>query len=1125
VGRCKMRLKDLVRRNVQKQSDGLGVAGDLTSVATSAIPSMFAAQMGTSLGFDSRLMMALGATGAVGGGLLRTREARELGATGRPADPLSHREIPGLVAKGLLGGAAAEGLSWALGRRPTKKTLAISSLAGLGIAGGDRLARYMAQRSGWNSYMDRMAPPKESAPTNTFASTARGSIAGTTPKGMQGSITSASTGRQTAGSGGRATGSYLGNMGIGGVLKQVANNMSPSLTGMATQAPTKGVAGAAPMAQIPQVKPPALPKGPGPVDTTPAPLKPPSIKSSSWFDTWMMRASNKVLGVPATNRWAGRLGQISGHPMVQPVMDAATVAPWTMGSAESIPPALLSLSDSLGNRAAHRWTLAEQGVRSDSLGASAAYFGRHLPQFKHSELRRRVDVLVHDGDGNLLMGRHEGAAGNLIPPGGGIDGKESINAAARREVLEEAGVKLGPLSALRSGGVQPKNKDWSDESKEGQGREDKGLAGARTYYRIAQHEGKDESLLGADGGWTLDAKWVPVDVAVEDLRATADRGHDYADMDHALADVIEKAKPLLTASVSGEKSSGLALWKHVRSSSTAPLTTHVPPQKSPLERVLQAGPGIGAVLGGVYGMKTRGRKTGAELLKHMLTTAGVGATTGWLPGTLFDAGSAIKGSSPRIEGLRRKAGDTIRSLEVRLGEASRYLPAESGRKARKLLDTETWGDDASNAVRFMTAPIARSYRNFARYPSIRTGMEAAVDTVAVPAALASPVPGASLAYLAAKEGLRKAAPGAFFEPTFGQKAKWVAGEVLRNLEKRPPTALESIRAGADTVRGSVARSKTRVGRFLDDATTLPTEAYDARDIAKMASPQNLSSPESAWEPEGDFKNHVGLFIRLPEYLGGMFPLKGEDDPSPPHVTFLYVGELDGRRLWTFLKICRKHLSGLGPQTMSLGDVGSFPAGDKGVPWWVGVRASTELRDARAALVTELKEAGFPLKGKGVDSWSPHATLGYLPEGQKWHGHAITGSWTMNRIEVWGLPHLVDFDLNRPSLQETVKAKVSAGAGGLLPAFTQGIWRGVTAPVRMFPKTTALGVAGAAGYGIHQGVAVPTQRMAADEYMRKTYNQPYRQLYSTFRHGSGSIPYDQMRTNLGPRSEPLSDLWG
>ncbi len=61
-----------------------------------------------------------------------------------------------------------------------------------------------------------------------------------------------------------------------------------------------------------------------------------------------------------------------------------------------------------------------------------------------------VDAVVFDGDGRLLLIRrkHQPFAGGYALPGGFVDIGESVEAACRRELLEETGLIAGKLTLI-----------------------------------------------------------------------------------------------------------------------------------------------------------------------------------------------------------------------------------------------------------------------------------------------------------------------------------------------------------------------------------------------------------------------------------------------------------------------------------------------------------------------------------------------------------------------------------------------------------------------------------------------------------------------------------------------------
>jgi 8-oxo-dGTP pyrophosphatase MutT (NUDIX family) len=125
---------------------------------------------------------------------------------------------------------------------------------------------------------------------------------------------------------------------------------------------------------------------------------------------------------------------------------------------------------------------------------------------KREKLRRRVEVFIIDKNDKILAGKSKD--GVPIFPGGGIDKGETINQAANRESMEEVGLSIKNIKGV---GVSPKNILWGDKLKRWMNdSRDRNFDGSRTYYRIANVDKKDSSILGKDGD-EMKAKFVGID--------------------------------------------------------------------------------------------------------------------------------------------------------------------------------------------------------------------------------------------------------------------------------------------------------------------------------------------------------------------------------------------------------------------------------------------------------------------------------------------------------------------------------------------------------------------------------------------------------------------------------------
>ena len=118
------------------------------------------------------------------------------------------------------------------------------------------------------------------------------------------------------------------------------------------------------------------------------------------------------------------------------------------------------------------------------------------------KLRERVELIIRDQNGRVLVGMNP-RRGSYQFPGGGIDGG-SVNAAAKREAEEEAGVAV---AKVRSVG-RPPDIHLSKDIKPG-------YDGTKTYWRTADFAGTSTDQLGADNDAMLNLKFYDVPKAIK----------------------------------------------------------------------------------------------------------------------------------------------------------------------------------------------------------------------------------------------------------------------------------------------------------------------------------------------------------------------------------------------------------------------------------------------------------------------------------------------------------------------------------------------------------------------------------------------------------------------------------
>lgn len=148
---------------------------------------------------------------------------------------------------------------------------------------------------------------------------------------------------------------------------------------------------------------------------------------------------------------------------------------------------------------------------------------------------------------------------------------------------------------------------------------------------------------------------------------------------------------------------------------------------------------------------------------------------------------------------------------------------------------------------------------------------------------------------------------------------------------------------------------------------------------------------------------VGLFFPLPKDLASQFPTK-EEDTSPPHVTFLYVGGVPKARQQEFLGVLERAFLDVDKEvSASLDGLDCFVNPPKGKVVFSRIRFSRDLSNLRDRVKASLEEAGFEV-GDHFPRYNPHTTIEYLEDLQGvWKGVPPVGSWNFNSVDVWGLP--------------------------------------------------------------------------------------------------------------------------
>ena len=227
--------------------------------------------------------------------------------------------------------------------------------------------------------------------------------------------------------------------------------------------------------------------------------------------------------------------------------------------------------------------------------------------------------------------------------------------------------------------------------------------------------------------------------------------------------------------------------------------------------------------------------------------------------------------------------------------------------------------------------------------------------------------------------------------------------------------LHQIKEQADSLLGEIDENTP-----LDDwAESLLTEA-----AVQLRNVHDYMSHSKTAAQTGDGKS-VGLFIPLPEELAAQYPTK-EKDTSPPHATFLYIGEVPKAKEKDLLEVLSAAFSKQGPVHASLGELDRFMNVDAKVVF-SRLRFSRDLSKFRDQVREDLESAGFEVADSFL-RWNPHVTIEYMDHADEWEGTPPTGSWSFNGMDLWGLPkkHEIEFG-GLPKVDDTMNPGPEIGS--------------------------------------------------------------------------------------------------
>jgi 8-oxo-dGTP pyrophosphatase MutT (NUDIX family) len=125
--------------------------------------------------------------------------------------------------------------------------------------------------------------------------------------------------------------------------------------------------------------------------------------------------------------------------------------------------------------------------------------------------RHRAEVYIHDGKGNVLANKTDSG---WQFPAGGIEGKDTPERTAKREVLEEAGYRIVNPRSFGAKPAPAKWPEWYRDIARAKGRDN--YAGQVTHMLVAELGKKDKRLFDKEGDGLHSLQLVPLRQVIAD---------------------------------------------------------------------------------------------------------------------------------------------------------------------------------------------------------------------------------------------------------------------------------------------------------------------------------------------------------------------------------------------------------------------------------------------------------------------------------------------------------------------------------------------------------------------------------------------------------------------------------
>jgi 2'-5' RNA ligase len=142
---------------------------------------------------------------------------------------------------------------------------------------------------------------------------------------------------------------------------------------------------------------------------------------------------------------------------------------------------------------------------------------------------------------------------------------------------------------------------------------------------------------------------------------------------------------------------------------------------------------------------------------------------------------------------------------------------------------------------------------------------------------------------------------------------------------------------------------------------------------------------------------VCIVLKAPDVVARWVPYKATE-PSAPHVTVLYVGDVDTSKLLAVLLAAQRVVTETPPIEIDFNGVGYFDSDEKRVAF-ARVIPTADLDTLHNLLREALRSLGVEVKHFARE-YVPHLTLAYLAPGEMYDGPEPQQGWTATGLEVW-----------------------------------------------------------------------------------------------------------------------------